>query len=57
MKFARRIDEINQLIRWGFVGVADLTDSEKQQAKYVAKQMERSPPTGKERFRPLRIRL
>ncbi|CDM93544.1 conserved protein of unknown function [Limnospira indica PCC 8005] len=37
LKFARRIDEINQLIREGFVVVADLTYSEKQQAKFVAK--------------------
>ena len=31
------LDEITQLIREGFVVVADLTYSEKQQAKFVAK--------------------
>ena len=39
-------DEINQLIREGFVMVADLTDSEKQQAESVAKriaQLHKSP--------------
>ena len=36
------LDEITQLIREGFVVVADLTDSEKQQAESVAKRIARS---------------